>query len=106
MKSKNKGLAVVAMLVAGFGFWWLVRLTANNGEKTANALMSAKADTPKRAMQLTIAPPVAPPPASKASAASGANLQGSTEQAETPNADPQAELKTAIPDVARLWREG
>jgi hypothetical protein len=104
MKSKNFMGVILVVAIAGGGIWWFMQPpTATSGKiVAAPAPTPAKADAPKpMAQAIGIAPPKASP--LQAKPATTAVASGSGADASS-NADPQADLKTAIPDMARLVR--
>jgi len=99
MKSKHFILIVLVIALVGEGLWWFMRPKAAAPEKTAEATVPAKVEAPKPLAPPVIAPAVATP-ATKAEATP-------VVEAPPPNPnDPQADLKTAIPDIARLEATG
>jgi hypothetical protein len=102
MKRKNFiGIALLVALV-GIGVWWMMRLAAEAPAKTAG--MAAQPGSPRMGGTPTTTAPVnsgiAPPSPNPV-----ASLPLPTSAPDT-SGDPQADLKTAIPDIARLWKAG
>ncbi len=99
MKPQRFILIALAAVIVGASLWWFTR-PAETPEKTADVPALAKANTPKTAGPTTqIAQPLAPPVKIKSQTAKSADAP--------PNSsDPQADLKTAIPEIARLVRAG
>lgn len=104
MKRKNFTLLVLAVTIACLVIWWFTRPPVAILEKTVAVPLPAKADAPKYVAPPTIAPPVVPP-APKPGTAPVAATQ-TTASFSPESADPQTDLKTAIPDIARLLRSG
>jgi len=99
MKSKNFILAVFIVAIMGIGLWWFIR-SVIAPEKTAAAPMSANVSASKPAVPPPqIAKSLVPPVQTKSAAAKATD-------AATEPPDPQADLKTALPDIARLLRNG
>ncbi len=103
MKPKNFIRIVFLIAIVIVGVWWFMQQTTSTPEKTADATAPAKAKAPK-----TIAPPqiakfLAPSVQSKSEIANAPSKP--TETPPDP-ADPQTDLKTVIPDIARLYRAG
>ncbi len=95
MKPKNFILITLVVILVCFVVGWFMRLTAP--EKTADASAQSKSEAPNAvAPSAQIVKPLAPP------------VQYKTETANPPakSTDPQADLKTAIPDIARLLLAG
>jgi len=106
MKLKTPTLIALAVAIVGLGLWWLSQPTTAAPEKMAAAPLPAKTMVPaKMVASPTIAPPVAPP-AQQTDIALAAVAPPIEESPPDPNADPQADLKTAIPDIVRLIRAG
>ncbi len=110
-------LVVLLVTIMGAGLWWFMRPSTAMPEKMAEASRPAKVEATKPVAPPAIVPPVAPsivppvalpisPPAPQPDAAPVAAAQPITESSQDPNADPQAELKTALADIARLERAG
>jgi hypothetical protein len=109
MKPKNFALVVLVVAIVGIGLWWFTRSTAVAPEKTATALMPAKTDAPKQVAPMIITPPIASPapiPDVVPVSARPIVVLPIAAAPPDPSADPQTDLKTAIPDVARLYRAG
>ena len=104
-RKKNTG-AVVVIVAALAGLWWFTQPTFSP-VKIASAPLTAKPDVvtefqysvdPKSpALHPPASAPMAPPPPRSPQTPSAAIPQP---------ADPQADLKTVFPDIARLWRNG
>jgi cytoskeletal protein RodZ len=100
MKAKKLALVVLVIAIVGVGIWWFIRPTTANLEKTVQALMPAKANTPPAAVvEMPKLPPVSLNAGENNPPTSSANLSPD------PN-DPQADLKTAIPDIVKSLRLG
>jgi hypothetical protein len=103
MKPKNIVLAALFLIVAGLGVWYFTKLAPPLAKAPAPGLNPG---APKN-----VIPGVAP---SSLSAPSGLRPGPASLAATLPiavpltniDADPQADLKTAIPDIARLIRAG
>jgi hypothetical protein len=101
MKGKNFIWAFLVLTIAVVGIWWFMQMKAAAPEKIAvvPAPAPAETDAPKPIMPASgIAPPAAPPV--------GNNSEAPALAAKTDapiDADPQSDLKTAIPDLARMW---
>jgi len=101
MKSQRYILAVLAVVLVGIGLWWFLRPPAPQ-EKASAATLPAKAvasvsdkvEPPKPLAPPTIAAPALKPAAASVAATSAPDA----------NSDPQADLKTAIPDIVRILR--
>ncbi len=111
MKSKNLILVVLAIAVICAGLWWLMQPSTAMPEKMAEALRPVKVEAAKPVAPPTIIPPVAPPiapPTPQLDDAPVAATAPSATLSPDPNVvpDPQADLKTAIADIARLIRAG
>ncbi len=103
MKPKNFILVtvIVAVVIVCLGIWWGTWPTVAAPERTAEAPTLGKADaTPKHVAPQTIAPPVVPPMPKPDAVPVAATPTLAAE------ADPQADLKTSLADVARLHRAG
>ncbi len=101
MKSPNFILRVLVTAIIGILVWWFLRPTPKTQEKTAAAYASSNVAAPK---------PLAPPQIAKP-LASPVKVNSQTTTSAPPvaapaEADPQADLKTAIPDIVRLFRAG
>jgi len=103
MKFRNFIRVVIAVALVGIGIWWFTRSTTVALEKTAGATMPVRENAPKPVAPPQIAKPLAPVAQVKTEMAS----QPSVSTNATPDsADPQADLKTALPDIVRLQRTG
>jgi hypothetical protein len=105
MKPKNFILIALIVAIMCVVIWRFMRPTVATPEKMTVVPIPAKADAPKQVSSQTIAPPVAPP-APKSGAAPVATTQSIVTPPPDPNVDPQADLKTAVLDIARLLRDG
>ncbi len=104
MKPKNFIWVALAVAIVGLGLWWFMRPTTAMSEKTSEAPMPAKANAP--ALSKVEAPkPIAPPSVAPLGQKPDTTPVAAT-QTPDPNADPQADLKTAISDIVRLYRTG
>jgi len=101
MKPKNFILIALLFAIIGAGLWWFMRPTEAPSVKTALVSTPAKNDLPKT---VTLPTQVELPKTPAVPAKTG-TAAASAEPAD-PNDDPQADLKTAIPDIARLERTG
>src|ERR1700679_4219656 len=92
MKPKYLALAVLLFAILGVGLWWFRQAANVSLEKTTTVPALAKPPAPKPVMQTAqVEPPKIPAvPASSSNALAN--------PAPDPN-DPQADLKTAIPDI-------
>jgi hypothetical protein len=98
----KKTFLVVVILAAGGLIWWLMRpppAAAESAPTTSAAPVPVKLAPPKSAVMAPILPPVIQPdaPATQMTAA---------QSAAGPKADAQADLGTAIPDLANLLATG
>jgi hypothetical protein len=108
MKPKNFTLVAITVAIVCIGLWWFTRPRAVIPEKTAQAFDASKAnapalskvEAPRPIVPSNIAPPIAPPAPKSGSAPIAATAPS------IPKADPQADLKTAVLDIARLIRDG
>ncbi len=93
------GLVFLLALI-GLDLWWFLRPTATAPEKTA-----AAASTPPKIDSVKIAAPVAQVEQPKLPAVTP-KPEAETIADAPSNTDPQADLETAIPDIARLLEAG
>jgi len=98
MKAKKLALVVLILAIVGVGLWWLMQPTVATPEKTAQVLTPTKADAPKQ-----VAPPVQVELPKTSAVPANADATSPTVDA---SADPQADLKTAIPNIVNLLRLG
>ena len=104
MRRKNFMVIVLVVAMVGLGLWWFTWPTAAVPEKMATTPMPAKAAAPalsKVEAPKSVAPPTIAPPASNPIAS-----QRLPVSVPDTSADPQANLKTAFADIARLIRAG
>jgi len=94
MKPKNFALVILVIAIIGLVIWWFMRPTIASSGKTAEAPSLAKTDPPMIATHIAQVEPPKLPPA----------IPNSTDVVST-SADPQTDLKTAISDIARLFRD-
>jgi len=100
MKPKNFTLAVLFLAIIGLGLWWFTQTPVTPAEKDTPQPLPGRANPPVK-----IAPNVIAPPTTLA--VTQKQLSNNTiTSAPIVSTDPQGDLKTAIPDIARLIRSG
>jgi hypothetical protein len=102
MKSKNFTLIVLIAVIVGVVLWWFTLQPAATPGKSVEVPTPVKTDGPKMAAQVAqVELPLAPAVQPEAETAQAAPIAAAPIAA-----DPQADLKTALPDMARLLRHG
>ncbi len=103
MKPKNFILAVLLVVIVAIGVWWFMRSATTVTEKTADASALSKVGASNGVASPQIAKPLSSTVQAKTETA---NTSVTAADATPDAADPQADLKTALPDIARLLRSG
>jgi len=101
-RKTNPAILILLVLLIATVLWFFTQTPSSSSEKSLPAKIAASG--PDQAVVLA---KIVAPPAARAKIDPIAVPATLPADAATPDhADPQAELKTAIPEIVRLWREG
>ncbi len=103
----NPVILLLLVVLIPVGFWFFAQSPSPTPEKYTPVKIASPAPVlDKAAIKARISALVAPPAARPKNDFTPILVTAPADAATPDHADPQSELKTAIPEIARLWREG